>query len=61
MPQKITREYVEEKIEAYNVAIDALRMHEPGSDGNAELAHKLRHQLANRLDREIDRWVAEHG
>lgn len=58
---KITQEYVEEKIEAYNVAIDALRMHEPGSDGDPVLAHKLRSRLADRLDREIDRWVAEHA
>lgn len=56
----VTDDYIEEKIEAYNVAIEALRAHEPASDGNPELAKRLRHKLADKLDREINRWVAEH-
>jgi hypothetical protein len=56
----VTEAYIEEKIEAYNVAIEALRAHEPGSDGDPKLAKRLRDQLANKLDREINRWVAEH-
>lgn len=61
MATRITDEYIEEKVEAYNVAIEALREHEPMSDGNPKLAKKLRDQLANKLDREINRWLAEHG
>lgn len=61
MATRITDEYIEEKIEAYNVAIEALRLHEPMSDGDPNLAKKLRNQLANKLDREINRWLAEYG
>lgn len=32
MAIRITEEYIEEKVEAYNVAIDAPRQHEPMSD-----------------------------
>ncbi len=46
-----------EKIEAYNVAIDALRMHESASGENVDLAQKLRLRLADKLDREIQQWV----
>lgn len=58
---KITEEYIIEKVEAYNVAIEALRAHESGSDGNAELGKKLRDQLADKLDREIQTWVNKYG
>ncbi|EAZ97652.1 hypothetical protein [Marinobacter sp. ELB17] len=61
MRTRITEEYIEEKVEAYNVAIEALREHEPMSDGDPKMAKKLREQLANKLDREINRWLAEHG
>ncbi|EAZ97642.1 hypothetical protein [Marinobacter sp. ELB17] len=61
MRTRITEEYIEEKVEAYNVAIEALREHEPMSDGDPKMAKKLREQLANKLDREIYRWLAEHG
>lgn len=61
MATRITDEYIEEKVEAYNVAIEALREHEPMSDGDPKLAKKLRDQLADKLDREINRWLAEHG
>lgn len=61
MATRITDEYIEEKVEAYNVAIEALREHEPMSDGDPKLAMKLRDQLAAKLDREINRWLAEHG
>lgn len=57
----MTEEYFEEKVEAYNVAIEALREHEPASDGNQKLAKRLREQLANKLDREINSWVAKHS
>lgn len=59
MATRITEEYIEEKVEAYNVAIEALRQHEPMSDGDPKLAKKLRDQLADKLDREINRWLAE--
>lgn len=55
---RITEEYAIEKVEAYNVAIEALRQHEPGSEGNAKLAQHLRERLAQKLDREINRWLA---
>tara|TARA_R110000824_G_scaffold107040_1_gene252853 strand:+ start:360 stop:536 length:177 start_codon:yes stop_codon:yes gene_type:complete len=57
----MTEEYFEEKVEAYNVAIEALREHEPASDGNQKLAKRLREQLANKLDREINSWAAKHS
>ena len=49
--------YVREKIEAYNVAIEALRLHEPADGDPTGIARKLRHALADKLDREIQRWV----
>lgn len=52
----VTEEYATEKLEAYNVAIEALRMHEPGSDCDQELAAKLRERLAQKLEREIAAW-----
>jgi len=53
----ITRSYFEEKIEAYDVAISALEEHEPASDGDKELAWRLRMRLATKLKNEIQRWV----
>lgn len=53
---KITQEYAEEKLEAYNVAIEALRMHEPASDCDWKLAAMLREKLAKKLEREIQTW-----
>lgn len=53
----ITDDYVAEKIEAYNIAIEALRHHEPSCPHNMELAEKLRNRLADKLDREIQRWL----
>jgi len=53
---KITEEYIEEKIEAYDVAINALRLHEPASDCDEALAAKLRERLAQKLENEIQRW-----
>jgi hypothetical protein len=46
-----------EKIEAYNVAIEALRAHESADPDPDGLDRKLRHRLADKLDREIQRWV----
>ena len=53
MSNRLTDEYITEKVEAYNVAITALECHEPGSDGNDQLALKLRRSLAKRLNSEI--------
>ena len=53
---KITEEYITEKIEAYNVAISALDIHEPASDCDWEMARKLRKKLRDKLDKEIQRW-----
>lgn len=58
---KITKEYFEEKIEAYNVAIEALRHHEQASDGNRQLSALLRARLVEKLEREIDAWVAKYA
>jgi hypothetical protein len=57
---RITEEYVMEKIEAYNVAITALELHEPGSDCDKELAYRLRMKLKDKLDREIQRWCGKN-
>ena len=56
MSRKITDEYVTEKIEAYTIAIMALRGHEPASDCSLELTSKLREKLAQKLDNECQRW-----
>jgi hypothetical protein len=48
--------YVTEKIEAYNVAIEALLNHEPADGDPTGLARRLRRALARKLDREIQRW-----
>ena len=49
--------YRTEKIEAYNVAIEALRMHEPADGDPTGIAYKLRDRLAKKLDREIQKWA----
>ncbi len=51
--------YRVEKIEAYNIAIKALRNHEL-PDIETGIAFKLREALAAKLDREIQRWVDNH-
>lgn len=61
MKSKIDEAYCLEKVEAYNVAIEALRAHESASEENTDLAAKLRHKLADKLDREIDRWYKTYG
>jgi len=55
--RRITDAYVAEKVEAYNVAIDALEAHEPGSDGDKSLSRDLRDRLANHLVNEIETWL----
>jgi len=55
-PIRITEEYVTEKIEAYNIAIQALEIHEPASDCDWRLAKMLRTRLKNKLNREIQTW-----
>lgn len=57
----LSEEYTTEKIEAYNVAIEALRAHEPASDCDWELAKKLRLRLANKLEREIQKWCDKNA
>ena len=49
--------YVTEKIEAYNIAIEALQAHEPADGDPSGIARKLRRALADKLDREIQKWV----
>ena len=61
MATKITKEYVTEKLEAYDVAIGALMQHEPGSDCDKKLAFKLRTQLVKKLDNEIQTWYNKYG
>lgn len=57
----MTQHYFNEKIEAYNLAIECLRNHVPSSDEvDPEEARKIRLQLALKLDRECDRWVANN-
>jgi len=53
----IDEKYIEEKVEVYNIAIEALRSHESCSDGDEKLKWKLRERLANKLDREINKWL----
>ena len=52
--------YVTEKIEAYNVAIEALQGHEPADGDPTGIALKLRRALAAKLDREIQKWCDEN-
>lgn len=49
--------YVLEKVEAYNIAIEALRGHEPADGDPTGIARNLRHALADKLDREIQKWM----
>lgn len=49
-------QYITEKIEAYNVAIECLRLHEPADGDPLGIAVILRNQLADKLDKEIQRW-----
>ena len=58
---RVTDEYTTEKVEAYNVAIEALRNHEPASDCDKELAAQLREKLAAKLERECQRWVNSYA
>jgi histidinol dehydrogenase len=60
MPIRITEEYAIEKVEAFTVAIDALRQHESPPGVDAVLATQLREQLARRLEREINDWCVKH-
>jgi hypothetical protein len=56
---KITEKYITEKIEAYHVAIEALRSDASDSELKLtkELHYNLRTQLADRLERELGKWV----
>lgn len=57
MKHRPSEHYITERIEAHNVAIEALRMHEPADGDKSGTAKRLRFRLAARLDREIQRWV----
>lgn len=59
MRTRITEEYIEEKVEAYNVAIEALREHEPMSDGDPKMAKKLREHLIGRSTGGLPNTAAE--
>lgn len=48
--------YRTEKVEAYNVAINALRHHESADPDPDGLDVMLREKLADKLDAEIQRW-----
>ena len=54
-------EYRMERIEAWNVAIEALRNHESASEENLDLSRRLRENLADRLEREIRNWQIDHA
>jgi hypothetical protein len=54
---KIRAIYQMEKVEAYNVAIEALLAHEPADGDPTGMAKKLRKRLAIKLDSEIQRWI----
>jgi len=54
----IDDEYIADKVDAYNIAIECLRDHESESDTAGSRAMRLK--LAGRLDREIQRWVNSH-
>ena len=58
MAVEIDEEYVMEKVDAFNVAISALRYHE--SDSDTQFSRAMRRRLADRLDRECQRWVNNH-
>jgi len=49
--------YRVEKIEAYNVAIEGLRMHQSADPDPDGLDKMLREKLADKLDREIQKWA----
>lgn len=54
--RKATKElWRSEMIEAYEIAITGLRMHE--SDSDTELSKPARHALAEKLDKECKRWL----
>ena len=53
----IDEAYIIEKVEAYNVAIGALEMHESADPHPGGLDKKLRQRLADKLHREIQRWI----
>lgn len=57
MKRMPSEKYITERVEAHNVAISALRTHEPADGDKTGLARRLRNRLADRLDREIDRWL----
>ncbi len=59
--ERQSAEYRMERIEAWNVAIEALRNHESASMENVNLSRRLRENLADRLEREIQQWIADHA
>jgi hypothetical protein len=57
MKTRPSERYICEKVEAYEVAISALRLHESADPQPDHLDFKLRKRLAAKLDGEIQRWV----
>jgi hypothetical protein len=57
MKTRPAERYICEKVEAYNVAISALQLHESADPHPDHLDFTLRKRLAAKLDREIQRWV----
>lgn len=55
-----SEEYRIERIEAWNIAIEALRHHESMSGENEDMSRRLRENLASRLELEINRWADAH-
>lgn len=54
----MNREYFTEKVDAYQIAIQALLYHE--SDSDNRYSARLRDRLAKKLQREIDHWCDEN-
>ena len=57
MKKRPSEKYILEKVEAYNVALDALELHEPADGDETGIAKKLRMRLWRKLDRELQRWM----
>lgn len=57
MKRRPSEQFITERVEAHNIAIEALRTHQPADGDPTGLAKRFRTRLADRLDREIQRWV----
>lgn len=57
----MNKRYIVEKIESYNVAINALISHESADPCEDGLDIKLRGLLAKKLQNEIEKWCDQYG